>query len=81
METIELDDIIEILQDVDEDVDYENETALVDNRILDSFDILSIISALNDEFDVSIPAKDVIPENFNSAAAMRDLIQRLVDED
>jgi acyl carrier protein len=81
METIELDDIIEILQDVEEDVDYENETALVDNRILDSFDILSIISALNDEFDVSIPAKDVIPENFNSAAAMRDLIQRLVDED
>lgn len=81
METIELDDIIEILQDVEEDVDYENETALVDDRILDSFDILSIISALNDEFDVSIPAKDVIPENFNSAAAMRDLIQRLVDED
>ncbi len=81
METIELDDIIEILKDVEEDVDYENETALVDNRILDSFDILSIISALNDEFDVSIPAKDVIPENFNSAAAMRDLIQRLVDED
>ena len=81
METIELDDIIEILKDVEEDVDYENETALVDNRILDSFDILSIISALNDEFDVSIPAKDVIPENFTSAAAMRDLIQRLVDED
>lgn len=81
METIELDDIIEILKDVEEDVDYENETALVDNRILDSFDILSIISALNDEFDVSIPAKDVIPENFNSAVAMRDLIQRLVDED
>lgn len=81
METIELDDIIEILKDVEEDVDYENETALVDNRILDSFDILSIISALNDEFDVSIPAKDVIPENFNSAAAMRDLIQRLVNED
>ena len=81
METIELDDIIEILKDVEEDVDYENETALVDNRILDSFDILSIISALNDEFDVSIPAKDVIPESFNSAAAMRDLIQRLVDED
>lgn len=81
METIELDDIIEILEDVEEDVDYENETKLVDNRILDSFDILSIISALNDEFDVSIPAKDVIPENFNSAAAMRDLIQRLVDED
>ncbi|MBQ9006923.1 MAG: acyl carrier protein [Atopobiaceae bacterium] len=81
MDEITLEEIIEILKDVEEDVDYENETALVDNRVLDSFDILSIISALNEEFDISIPAKDVIPENFNSAAAMRDMVQRLVDED
>lgn len=81
MDNIELEDIIEILQDVEEDVDYKNCTTLIDDRVLDSFDILSIISALNDEFDISIPAKDVIPENFNSAAAMRDMVQRLVDED
>lgn len=81
MDEITLEEIIEILKDVEEDVDYENETALVDNRVLDSFDILSIISALNEEFDISIPAKDVIPENFNSAEAMRNLVQRLVDED
>ena len=81
MDEITLEEIIEILKDVEEDVDYENETALVDNRVLDSFDILSIIRALNEEFDISIPAKDVIPENFNSAEAMRNLVQRLVDED
>ena len=81
MEEISLEDVIEILQDVEEDVDYESCTTLIDDRVLDSFDILSIISALNDEFDISIPAKDVIPENFNSAAAMRDMVQRLVDED
>ena len=81
MDEITLEDIIEVLQDVEEDVDYESETALVDNRVLDSFDILSIISALNDEFDISIPAKDVVPENFNSAAALRELVQRLVEED
>ena len=81
MDEIALEDVIEILQDVEEDVDYENCTTLIDDRVLDSFDILSIISALNDEFDISIPAKDVIPENFNSAAAMRDMVQRLVDED
>lgn len=81
MDEITLDEIIDILQDIEEDIDYENETALVDNRVLDSFDILSIISALNEEFDISIPAKDVIPENFNSAEAMRNLVQRLVDED
>jgi acyl carrier protein len=76
-----LTDIIEVLEDVREDVDYQNCTTLVDDRVLDSFDILSIISALNDEFDISIPAKDVIPASFNSAAAMRDMVQRLVDED
>ena len=81
MDEITLADIIEVLQDVEEDVDYERETALVDGRVLDSFDILSIISALNDEFDISIPAKDVVPENFNSAAAMLAMVQRLVDED
>ena len=81
MDEITIADVIEVLLDVEEDVDYERETALVDNRVLDSFDILSIISALNDEFDISIPAKDVIPANFNSAAAIRDLVQRLVDED
>ena len=81
MDEITLEDIIDILEDIEEDVDYENETALVDDRILDSFDILSLISALNDEFDISIPAKDVVPENFNSAAALRDLVQRLVNED
>ena len=81
MDDISLSDIIEILEDVEEDVDYETEDALVDDRILDSFDILSIISALNDEFDISIPAKDVVPDNFNSAEAMLELVQRLIDED
>ena len=78
---ITLEDVIDMLEDIQEDIDYQNCTTLIDDRVLDSFDILSIISALNDEFDISIPAKDVIPENFNSAAAMRDMVQRLVDED
>lgn len=81
MDEITIQDIIEVLEDVEEDVDYQTCTTLVDDRVLDSFDILSIISALNDEFDISIPAKDVIPANFNSAAAMRDMVQRLVYED
>ena len=81
MDEISLSDIIGILEDVEEDVDYESEESLVDDRILDSFDILSSISALNDEFDISIPAKDVVPENFNSAEAMLELVQRLIDED
>ena len=81
MDDITLDDVIEVLEDVREDIDYETETALIDNKIFDSFDILSAISALNEEFDVSIPAKDIVPENFNSAAAMCALVQRLANED
>ena len=78
---ITLDQIIDLLKEIEEDVDYENCTDLVDSRALDSFDILQIISALNDEFDISIPAKDVIPENFNSAAGILALVQRLLEED
>ena len=81
MDEVTLDDVIEVLEDVKEDVDYKSETALVDGRVLDSFDILSLISALNDEFDVSVPAKDIVPDNFNSAQAMLDMVKRLVDEE
>ena len=78
---ITLDDVIEMLEDIQEDVDYENCTTLVDDHVLDSFDILAIISAADEEFDVTIPAKDIVPENFNSAQALCALIQRLADED
>ena len=78
---ITLDDVIEMLEDIQEDVDYESCTTLIDDHILDSFDILAIVSAADDEFDVSIPAKDIIPANFNSAQALCVLIQRLASED
>ena len=74
-----LEELIEILQDVKEDVDYETCTTLIDDHVLDSFDILSIISALNDEYDISIPAAEIVPENFNSAEAIWDFIQSLKD--
>ena len=81
MEEVKLEDIIELLKDVEEDIDYENVTDLVDAKHLDSFDIIAIINAVNDEYDISIPAKDIVPENFNSAAAIRNLVQRLIDEE
>ena len=76
-----LDHMIELLEDVKGNVDYENCTTLVDDRVLDSFDILSIISSINDEFDVSVPAGDIVPDNFISAQAMLDMVKRLVDEE
>ena len=78
---VTLENVIELLQDVNEDADYENCTTLVDDRVLTSFDIISIISEIDDAFDVAIPAKDVIPANFNSAKSILALIQRLIEED
>lgn len=71
--------IIEILQELHEDVDFENETRLIDGKILDSFDIVTLISELSNEFDITIPADKIIPENFNSAKALAAMVEELED--
>lgn len=81
MDEITLSEIIELLEDIKEDVDYEDEDQLVDARILDSFDILAVIGALDEEFDVAVPAKDIIPDNFNSAQAICELVNRLLEDE
>ncbi|MBP5416619.1 MAG: acyl carrier protein [Clostridiales bacterium] len=76
-----MDELIAILKDIHPDVDYETATNLIDGKILDSFDIISLVSEINDKFDVVISAEYMIPENFNSAKALWDLIQKLEDEE
>ena len=75
-----MEDLLEILTNLHPDVDYETCTTLVDDKILDSFDIISIITEINNEFDVAIPADKIVPENFNSAAALWALVEGLLDE-
>lgn len=72
--------ILKILKEIRSDVDFENETALIDNGVLDSFDIISIVGELNDAFDVEINVDDLLPENFNNVAAMVELIGKLQNE-
>ena len=72
--------LIEILEDIQPDADYENCTTLIDDGILESFAILSIVWELEDEFDISITPAEIIPENFNSAAALWAMVQRLQNE-
>ena len=74
------DTIIDILSELVEDVDFESCTTLIDDSILSSLDIIQLIGALNDEFDISIPATEIIPQNFNSVAAMAAMVARLADE-
>lgn len=66
-----------ILQEIRPDIDFEQEKSLIDNGILDSFDIISIVGELNTEFDIEINVEDLLPENFNSMEAMYELIQKL----
>ena len=69
--------LLEILEEVSPDVDFENTTTLIDDGLLDSFAILEIVGEINDEFDVEITAPDIIPENFNSTKAIWALVERL----
>ena len=74
-----MEELLEILQDIKPGVDFENETALIDNGVLDSLDIIKLVGQISDEFDVEVT--DLVPANFNSAKAMYAMIQRLEDED
>lgn len=73
----DLDKLIAIMKEIRPDVDFNNETKLIDDQILDSFDIISIVSEVNDQFDVEINVEDLLPENFNSAAALLELVNQL----
>lgn len=71
--------LLSILSEIKPDVDYSTEKSLIDDGILDSFDIISLISELNDYYGVQIGMDDLTPENFNSIDAIYDLISRLQD--
>lgn len=72
-----MDKLLELLKNIRPDVDIENETELIDDGILDSFDVVSIISEIDDVFGVQIRINELEPENFNSAQAIWNLIEKL----
>lgn len=69
--------LLEILSDIRPDIDFENEEGLIDNGLLGSLDIMSIVAELTDEFDIVISPADIIPSNFNSAKALWAMVERL----
>lgn len=72
--------LIEILEDIQPGIDYETCETLIDGHYLDSLSIISLIAELEDAFDISIPAVEIIPDNFNSAKRMMAMIERLQEE-
>ncbi len=75
-----MDELKEILTGIHPEVDYETETGLIDKRIYDSFDVITLVGELMDTFDVEITAEQMIPDNFNSMEAIHNLLERLADE-
>ncbi len=72
--------IIEILEELKPGVDYKNTENLIDGRYLDSLTILSLVSELEEEFDIEIPTVEIIPDNFNSVEKINSLIEKLKED-
>ena len=75
-----MEELLEILNDIQPGVDFENEKHLIDDHLLDSLSIISLVAELEDTFDVTIPAVEIIPDNFNSAEAMLEMLQRFQED-
>ena len=69
-------EVLEILKGIRSDIDFENETKLIDDSLLESLDIVAIVGEFNEEFDVEISVEDLVPENFNTVDAMVELITK-----
>ena len=72
-----MEELIRIMSEIRPDLDFTKEDKLIDDDILDSFDIISIVSEVNDFFNIELNVNDLLAENFNSAAALYDLIQKM----
>ena len=75
-----MDKLLEILTELKPEIDFDKEKALIDDNLIESLDIISIVSELNDTFDIEIDVNDLLPENFNSVEAMMELIEKLQAE-
>jgi len=68
----------EILEELKPGIDYDDCSTMVDSQVLDSLDIISLVSELTDEYDIEITFDEITPENFNSVEAIKALVDRLI---
>lgn len=76
-----MEELLEILEDINPDVDYTTCDTLIDDHLLDSFAILSLISDIEDTFDVTVLPGEIVPANFNSVKAIWAMIQRMQENE
>ena len=70
-------EITGMLMEIDDSIDYEEETHLVDDHLLDSFGIITLIADLEDRYGVSVNAAELVPENLNSVDAICEMVRKL----
>jgi len=73
--------LLEILNGIRDDIDYSKEKKMIDDGVLDSFDVVAIVSEITMEYDINITVDDMTAENFNSVEAMLEMIERIQEED
>ena len=72
--------ILEILTELHPDVDFDTHTKLIDENVIDSFDIITLVAEINDRLDCTIPPEELVPENFNSYAGIKALVAKLIED-
>lgn len=72
-----MDTLMRILNEIDDSIDWKKEKAVINDRLLDSFGVITLVSELEDAFKIEIETSEMVPENFNSAEAMYQMISRL----
>lgn len=75
-----MEELKQILEEIRPDIDFETAKDLIDDGVLDSFDIISIVGELNMAYDIEINVEDLLPENFNTMAAIFELVTKLQEE-
>lgn len=72
-----MEELLKLLADINEDIDFEAQTAIIDDELIDSLDLTGLIADIEDTFDIEIDMDEIVPENFNTVEAMWNMIERL----
>ncbi len=70
------DNIIRILTEIRSEFDFNKEVNFIENGMLDSFDIVTLVTALDEEYSISIDGTEIVPNNFSSVEAISTLLSR-----
>lgn len=76
-----MEELMELLASLKPEIDFGTEKELIDDGLLESFDVITLIAEIEDQFGVEIPAEEIVPENFNSAEGIWKLIERTKEEE